>query len=314
MPIILVTGDLGMVGSAICKLFKDNKYKDLELRASAKEDYDLTKEQSVRTLYELMRPDYVIHCAAVVGGVKFNKEHPDKLFRDNILMNTHVIHYAHHYGVKKLIAFSSACAFDDKRNPFKEDDLQEGKPYEGNLAYGYAKRMVDIQIKTYNKVHNRKDLTVIPTSIYGPHDNFSLENGHFIASLIAKTHKAKKYNTELELWGNGSPLRELLFSEDLAQILIELLLKDTPDKIIIPGEEVSIAEAAYTITELMGFSGRIVWDRSKPNGQYRKPTDPTRFREFMKDFKFTPYREGLRKTIDWYCKHKQNNWYIRGER
>ncbi len=315
MAIVLVTGTLGMVGHAICDLFRENnKYKDLELRCSSREDFDLRKEQSVRALYELMRPDYVIHCAATVGGIKFNLDHPDILFRDNILMNAHMIHYAHHYGVKKIIAFSSACAFQDGVFPFKEDKLQDGRPYEGNLAYAYAKRMVDVQIGIYNKLYGRKDLTVIPTNIYGPYDNFNLDNGHFIASLIAKTYQAKVTRTPLRLWGDGSPMREILFSEDLARISIDLLLKDTPDKLIVPGEEGSILDFAKTIAEIMKFNGDIIWEKGKPNGVLRKPTDPTRFREVMGDYPFTPYREGLEKTIKWYCSHKERGWSVRGER
>ncbi len=315
METVLVTGNFGMVGKAVCDLFNNtNRYRDLNLRlAYHKNEHDLRKEQTVRSLYELVRPDYVIHCAAVVGGVKFNKEKPDVLFRDNLLMNTHMIHYAHHYGVKKFIGFSSACAFQDGVYPFKEDNLQDGRPYIGNLAYGYAKRMVDVQIGIYNQLYNRKDLTVIPVSIYGPNDNFNLENGHFISSLIRKTYEAKNTNTALKVWGDGSPMRELLYVRDLAKILVELLFLETPDKLIIPGQEVKIFDVVMAIIEIMRFCGDVIWERDKPNGQYRKPTDPTRFKEVLGDYQFTNYREGLRETIDWYINEKEKGWHARGE-
>jgi GDP-L-fucose synthase len=295
---VLVTGSLGLVGSAVQHILnQDNKYQPL---FTTHYDYDLRKEDQVIKMFHDLQPNYIIHCAAVVGGVKFNKQCPDILFRNNLLMNTHMIHYAKIFNIKKLIAFSSACAFQDGVYPFKEDNLQDGKPYEGNLAYGYAKRMVDIQIQIYNKLHNRKDITVIPVSIYGPNDCFDLENGHFIPSLIHKTFEAKRNKTSLILWGDGTPLRELIFSHDLAKVLVDLLDRDIPyDKLLATsGQEVSIKEMAETICDLMGFTGKIEWDTTKPNGQHRKPTDPTRFKEVIgKNFQFTPYREGLKQTI-----------------
>lgn len=306
MAVVLVTGCGGLVGRTLANLIRDDK--TFECRTAYRQDFDLRKEDSVRAMYELFRPDYVVNCAAVVGGVKFNKEHPDVLFRDNVLINTHMIHYAHHYGVKRIISFSSACAFQDGFYPFKEDHLQDGKPYVGNLAYGYAKRMVDIQTQVYNQVFKRKDLTLIPVSLYGPDDNFSLENGHFVSSLIHKTYLAKDEGTPLMLWGDGTPLRELLFAEDLSRLIIQILDKDVPyDKLLVTsGQEVSIKDVAYTIAEMLGYQGTIGWDTSKPNGQYRKPADPSRMKEILPDFKFTDYKDGLRKTVNWFLKQKDS--------
>jgi GDP-L-fucose synthase len=311
MPTILVTGKNGLVGNALRKILTPF-FSQYDIKCVSRQDYDLRSEKDVVAMYHDIQPNYIINCAAIVGGIKFNKEHPDVLFRDNLLINLHMIHYARHFGIKKLISFSSACAYQDGVYPFQEDKLQDGKPYHGNLAYGYAKRMVDIQTMIYNNVHKREDVTLIPVSLYGPHDNFSLENGHFISSLIRKTHEAKKEKKPLVLWGDGSPLRELLFSEDLARVIALILEHDMndmsgtpiPDKLLVTsGEEVSIKQVAEAICDIMGFEGGIEWDTSKPNGQYRKPTDPSRLKSLILDnfdFKFTPYREGLKKTIDWY--------------
>jgi GDP-L-fucose synthase len=312
MATILITGCGGLMGHTMSNLLNDkNTCKGLQLRKTYRQEYDLRKEDSVRAMYELIRPDYVVNCAAVVGGVKFNNECPEVLYRDNLLINTHMIHYAHQYGVKHLISFSSACAFQDGVFPFKEENLQDGKPYVGNLAYGYAKRMVDVQTQVYNKVYGRKDLTLIPVNLYGPHDNFNLENGHFISSLIHKIYLAKQENKPVVLWGDGSPLRELLFAEDLAKVIIELIDKEVPyDKFLVTsGQEVSICEVASLIADLMGYDkANIVWDTSKPKGQYRKPADPSRLKEVLPDFKFTDYRDGLRKTIEWFLKEKSSPW------
>jgi len=307
---LLVTGGSGLVGRALQELhYIRNACPTYDLTAvNTFTGGDLTCESNVRKLFQAWSPEYVIHCAAVVGGILFNKNHPDRLFRDNILMNTHMIHVAHQFNVKKMIAFSSACAFPDGIYPIHEELLQEGKPYEGNLAYGYAKRMVDVQIRTYNKLHNTNYCTVIPVSIYGPGDNFNLHNGHFVAALIHKAYLAKKNNTELRIWGDGTPLREMLFSLDLAKILMHVLDTDPPhDRLMITsGQEVSVKDMALAVAELMDFEGEVVFETDKPSGQYRKPADPKRMKEVIGDFDFTPWKQGLKITIDWFLENYPN--------
>lgn len=311
MKTLLITGCGGLVGTAAKKLFITKNYKTVCVH---RKHYDLRDENMVKQMLKDINPHYIVNCAATVGGVKFNNEHPEILYRDNILINTHLIHHAHEHKVEKLVSFSSACAFMDGNYPFKEDNLQEGKPYVGNLAYGYAKRMIDIQNQIYNKAYGRNYLALIPVSLYGKNDQFSLENGHFIASLIHKTYLAKENKQPLTLWGDGSPLRELLFADDLARVIFELLEKEVSyDKFMITsGEEVSIKTAAETIAEIMGFTGEIIWDTTKPKGQYRKPADPSRLKEVLPEFQFTPYKQGIKETVDWFVEEIEHVWgYVR---
>lgn len=305
---ILVTGAAGMVGSAVCR---ELNRRNVPFVGTWKAEHDLRNGKEVEDMFEKHKPECLVHCAAVVGGVLLNKTQPHVLYHDNVLINTNVIHQANRRGVKKVIAFSSACAFPDTGGLFKEDELQQGQPYHGNLGYGYAKRMVDVQATICNEVYKTRNVTLIPTSIYGPHDNFSLENGHFVSSLIRKTYEAKKNKQPLVLWGTGVALRELLFADDLAKIVVELLSKDVVGKLIVPGEEASVLTVAQAIVELMDLKTGIELDRTKPDGQLRKATDHARFKEVMGDFRFTPYKEGLKQTIKWFLEWKENYLPIR---
>jgi GDP-L-fucose synthase len=302
---ILVTGSSGLLGSALKRL-------NLNSHTYLTPIYcNLSNNSHVRSI---ITPDLdcVIHCAAVVGGIKMNKEQPAKLFRDNILMNTNIIHRCHEVGIKKLICFSSACAFPDGKYPLKEDMLHDGKPYHTNLAYGYAKRMVDIQIQCYNQQYGTKYLTLIPTSLYGINDNFSLNNGHFIPSLIHKAYLAKINDQPLVVWGDGSPLRELLYVDDMAKIAIKFVENDNLDHstyLATSSIEVSVKDVALTVGKLMGVKD-VVFDTTKQNGQYRKPADPTRLKTAIGDMLFTPYEEGLKTTIKWFLANYPN---IRGK-
>jgi GDP-L-fucose synthase len=240
-----------------------------------------------------------------------NKEQPAKLFHDNILMNTNIIHRCNEVGIKKLICFSSACAFPDGKYPLQEDMLHDGKPYHTNLAYGYAKRMVDIQIQCYNQQYGTKYLTLIPTSLYGINDNFNLDNGHFIPSLIHKAYLAKENNQPLVVWGDGSPLRELLYVDDMAKIVMKFVENDNLNHstyLTTSSIEVSVKDVALAVAKLMNIKD-VIFDTSKQNGQHRKPADPSRLKTVIEDMEFTPYKQGLQTTIDWFLANYPN---IRG--
>lgn len=296
---ILVTGGNGLVGSALRRITKN--YPEHEFVFTTRDSHDLTKENDVSRLFEETKPDYVIHTAARVGGIGRNLNSPAQQFYNNILMNTFVVHYAHIHEVKKLIAFSSVCAFPADSEIFKEDDLQNGLPYPAHGAYAYSKRMVDVQIEAYNKQHGLNYCSVIPANIFGEADNYNLEDGHVVPSLIHKCYIAKKTNTDLEVWGNGSPMREFLYSEDVARACVELLEKDVlPQKVIVSGEhELEIKELVEKICNIFDHHN-IKWLTDKPNGQLRRPCDKTVFNETFENFEFTDIDEALQNSIFWF--------------
>jgi len=295
---LLVTGGSGLVGHALQKLWPDAIY------ISSKE-YDLTKEKDVKAMFIKYQPDHVIHLAAKVGGIIDNINHPAEFLHQNVLINSYVIHYAHKYNVKKLITTLSNCAYPDvaKRYPLTEDQLHDGLPAPTNLAYGYSKRLLDIQIKSYRKQYHCHFSSAIPCSIYGPYDKFGEQNSHFLAALIKKIYDAKKTDTHsIQLLGTGKPLRQYIYSEDVAKILIKLLeMYDEEDPInIAPEENLSIKEIA-TIALHATHSPHITiqFDTSSPDGQYRKDLSNKKLFNTIGNFEFTPLSEGIKKTYQW---------------
>jgi GDP-L-fucose synthase len=293
----LITGSDGLLGSgfkAIAKRMPEHNF----LFANHK-NWDMTNQYQAARLINSGNYDCVVNCAALVGGIKINKERPADMFHENILINTNVIKTCQLANIKKLFMFSSACAFPDGIYPLTEDMIQDGKPFEGNYAYGYSKRMVDILVKAYNQQFGLNYCTLIPVSLYGPHDNFSLENGHFIPSLIHKAYLSKQNDEPLNVWGDGSPLRELIYAEDLASIIVKLseIDKLPHNKYLIgSGVEVTVGDMARTIAKIMGVKG-VIFDKTKPNGQYRKPADSSRLKSVLGDFKYTDYEEALKTTV-----------------
>jgi GDP-L-fucose synthase len=296
---ILVTGGNGLVGSE----FIGEQY----FKPSSKE-YDLIdRDQTYRLM--LKGFDGIIHCAAKVGGVGANMNYKGEFFYNNIMMNTNVIEGARLSGVKNLVAFLSTCVFPDKVDyPLTEKKIHLGEPHFSNNAYAYAKRMTDVQIRAYNEQYGLNYKSVIPTNIYGPNDNYDLENGHVLPALIHKCYLARENKTPLTIWGSGKPLREFIFSKDVAK-LTEWVLYDYNENepiILSTSEEISIKEVVNVITELMNFKGDVIFDSSKPDGQFRKPSDNTKIKNYLPNFKFTPFYEGLKETIEFF----ENNYSI----
>lgn len=294
----LVTGAAGLIGS---------EFKDC-VRVT-RQTTDLIDPIQVNLMYEINKPEYVIHTAGRVGGVGANMKYKADFYYENIMMNTNVIHYAKKHNVKKLIAFLSTCIFPDKvEYPLNEDKIHLGPPHISNDAYAYAKRMVDVQVNSYNEQFGTKYFCVIPTNVYGPNDNYDLENGHVVPSIIHKCYNAIMNKTDLVLWGDGSPLREFIFSKDVANIC-DLLLEnydDTKPVILSTSEEISIKEVANMITKIMGYKKDIVWDTTKPAGQYRKPSDNSRLKSIIGNYKFTPIEKGLEETITTFLSNYEN--------
>ena len=294
MERILVTGGTGLVG----RCFQGDKF----IR-SYHAGCDLTDPRRVDAMFNSVRPDAVIHCAAKVGGLQANMTQKGDFFYQNIMMNTNVIESARKSGVKKLISFLSTCVFpNDVEYPLSPEKIHLGKPHYSNDAYAYAKRMSDIQIQAYREQFGCEYFSVIPTNIYGPGDNYNLQNGHVVPTLIHKFYLAKKNNTPVEIWGTGKPLREFIYSEDVANLTSRLLenYSGFNPVILSTSKEVSIAELAEIIKNSINYKGKIIYQKEKPDGQFRKPSDNSVIKDLFPDFKFTPIEEGIQKSIDWF--------------
>ena len=299
---VLVTGAGGLVASAIQS--EGKKYPEYEFLFSGRRDHDLTKQEDVERLFVEFKPDYVIHTAARVGGIGKNLNSPAQQYYDNILMNTHIIHTAYLNNVEKLIAFSSVCAFPADSKILKEENLHDGPPFPAHGSYAYSKRMVDVQIAAYRKQYGTQYCSVIPGNIFGEYDNFNLEDGHVVPSLIHKGYLAVEKNNPLEVWGDGTPTREFLYAKDVARACIELLKKDKlPQKIIVSGqEEITIRSLVKKILHIYGHE-KVKWLTDKPNGQMKRPSSKKVLHEILPHLEFTPIEEALEHTIRWFQKN-----------
>jgi GDP-L-fucose synthase len=294
---ILVTGGYGLVGS---------EFNSLNYIPLSSSEADLRIRSEIDNVLEKINFDSIIHCAGKVGGVGGNMSYKGDFFYDNIMINTNVIESARTHNIKNLVAFLSTCIFPDKvEYPLTEKKIHLGPPHFSNDAYAYAKRMADIQIRAYREQYGLNYKSVIPTNIYGPNDNYNIENGHVIPSLIHKCYLARENKTPFTIWGTGKPLREFIFSKDVAK-LTEWVLEnyDEPEPIILStSDEISIKEVVDIIVELMNFKGEVIWDSSKPDGQFRKPSDNSKIKSYLPEFKFTPLYDGLKYTIDFFEKN-----------
>ena len=251
--------------------------------------------------------DKVIHCAAKVGGVNYNMTHKGEFFYDNIMINTNVIEAARIHGIKKLVAFLSTCIFPDKiEYPLTEDKIYLGPPHPSNNAYSYSKRMAGVQIQAYKEQYNLEYKSVIPTNIYGINDNFNLDFGHVMPSLINKCYLARENKTDLIVWGSGNPLREFIYNKDIAKLTEWVLNNYNDSEPIILGNsiEITIKDVVDLIVKEMNFKGTVIFDTTKPEGQFRKPSDNSKLMSYLPNFKFTPIEEGLKETIEWF----ENNY------
>ena len=295
---VLITGGTGLVGSSISQGIKLSS-KDGDLR-----DLDKTLE-----IFDKHKPNKVIHCAGRVGGLGGNMNYKGEFFYDNIMMNTNVIEAARRTGVERLVCFLSTCVFpDDVEYPLTEEKVHLGEPHFSNYPYAYAKRMADIQIRAYREQYGIEYVSVIPTNIYGPHDNFNIETGHVLPSLIHKCYLAQQNNTDFVIWGSGKPLREFIFSKDIAKLTEWVLDNYTDEQPIIfsTSDAVTIKDVVDLIVEYMNFKGNVVWDRDKPDGQYRKPSDNSKLKSYLPDFEFTPIDKGIEKTVEWFLNNYEN--------
>ena len=290
----LVTGGSGLVGSAIESNFKPSS-----------EYVNLMHVEDIIRYISRNKIDSIIHCAAKVGGIKANSDHLGEFFYKNVIMNTNLLHAAHECGVKKVVSFMSTCVFpDDVEYPLTPCQIHMGEPHPSNYAYAYAKRMLEVQSRAYRDQYGSNFITVIPCNIYGPNDNFNLDSGHVIPSLIHKCYLAKQNNTDFEIWGTGQAYREFIYSNDvsyIAQWVLENYNEYEP-LIISPDEEISIATIAQEIAWRMGFEGNIVYNGMR-DGQLRKPSNNMTLKHLLPDYKFDPIEEGLQQSIDWFIEN-----------
>ena len=301
MKSTLVTGGTGLVGSAI-------QTDNITTKLSSS-DCDLRNWDETLSTFLHLKPSYVIHCAAKVGGVGGNMNYKGEFFYENIIINTNVLEACRLVGVKKVVSFLSTCVFpDDVEYPLTEKKIHLGEPHTSNYPYAYAKRMLDIQSRAYGEQYGTNYVCVIPTNIYGPNDNFSIDNGHVLPALLHKCYLAKQNNTDLEVWGSGKPLREFIYSEDIGKLTEWVLnnYKESEPIIFTTSQEISIKNVVDIIVDKFNFKGKVVCLSDKPDGQFRKPSDNSKLLSYLPDFKFTPIEEGIEKTIEWLINNYRN--------
>jgi GDP-L-fucose synthase len=307
MERILVTGGTGLVGSAI-KTISYN-YPNYEFIFMSNKDCDLTDWKQTITYFSNIKPTFVIHLAACVGGLFKNMNNKVDMLNINVSINTNVLKACHELSIRKLISCLSTCIFPNKTTyPINETMLHNGPPHYSNDAYAYAKRLLEVQSKAYQDQYNDNFICVIPTNIYGPSDNYNLEDAHVIPALIHKCYLAKQTNNPFIVAGSGKPLRQFIYSEDLAKLfmwVLEYYIDKSSIILSVCGEkdEITIKDIACKIAKHYDYSDNLIFDESKPDGQYKKTADNTKLINFIGDFKFTNLDDGIKKSIDWFIKN-----------
>jgi GDP-L-fucose synthase len=298
---VVVTGGAGFLGGAVVRTLEARGAAHVFVPRSS--EYDLVDGDAVRRLLADTKPTLVIHLAARVGGIAANQDNPGKFFYDNLMMGVQLLHESYVSGVPKVVAAGTICAYPKFCPvPFREDDIWNGYPEETNAPYGIAKKALTVQSAAYRQQYGFNSVVVYPVNLYGPSDNFDLHTSHVIPAMLRKFQEAKVAGKpSVTLWGDGSPTREFFYVDDCAEgIVLAAERYDSSDPMNLgSGDEISIKALAEQIKELVGFSGTIVWDKSKPNGQPRRKLDVSRARERLGFRAGTPLAEGLKKTYAW---------------
>jgi GDP-L-fucose synthase len=303
---IYIAGYKGLVGSAIKRKLEEKQYTNLI--CSDVGDFDLQRQQEVERFFEKERPAYVFLAAAKVGGILANKTYPAEFIYSNLTIQTNIIHAAYKYGVKKLLFLGSSCIYPRLApQPMKEEHLLASPLEPTNEAYAIAKIAGLKMCRYYNQQYGTDFISVMPTNLYGPNDNYNLQTSHVLPALIRKFHEARVNKTPyVELWGTGSPRREFLYVDDLADAVVFLVgnygFKDIGEIINIgTGEDITIKELAESIRQAVGFAGELRWDATKPDGTPRKLLDVSRLRALGWKHRYS-LAEGIKKTYEAYLK------------
>ena len=298
---VLVTGGNGFLGRRIVSALESKGAMPIVIRSA---DYDLTDPERVRGALSASQADFVIHAAAVVGGIGANREHPGRFFFANAAMGIHLIHEAWRAGIRKVVTVGTVCSYPKFTEvPFREDDLWNGYPEETNAPYGVAKKMLLVQSQAYRQEYGFASAFVIPTNLYGPGDNFDYDTSHVIPAMIRKCLDAQDAGVDaVVLWGTGTPTREFLYVDDAAEgVVLAMEGLDEPEPVNLGAStEISIKDLAELIGRITGFSGRFVWDASKPDGQPRRAVDGSRAKELLGWMPRVDFETGLRNTVEWY--------------
>ncbi|EPT00527.1 hypothetical protein FOMPIDRAFT_1030383 [Fomitopsis schrenkii] len=317
MSVILVTGGTGLVGKALQHVLETEPEATRFGKRSGErwvfvnsKEADLRDPAQTRVLFERYKPTHVIHLAAIVGGVYINMKRNLTFLRDNILINDNVLHTSHAFGVQKVISCLSTCVFPDRVTyPLDESKIHLGPPHPSNFGYSHAKRLVDVQNRAYNEQFGCNFTSAIPTSIFGPHDNFELESAHVIPALIHRCFLAQRSGTPFVVGGTGKPLRQFIYSRDLAKLFIwQLREYDSVEPVILSvGEEqeISIKTLADAVVRAMDFKGEYVFDATQAEGQFRKPASNKKLMSLIGDFESTPFDGALDETVQWFLTHHE---------
>tara|TARA_B100002019_G_scaffold241528_1_gene217557 strand:+ start:4816 stop:5730 length:915 start_codon:yes stop_codon:yes gene_type:complete len=302
---VLLTGSGGFLGQNLTPVLS----KDYSVYGPRARNWDLRKQSTCNQLIRYIRPDVIVHAAGSVGGIGANQENPGKFMYENLIMGANIIHAAKEFGVSKFVLLGTVCSYPKHTPvPFKESDLWEGYPEETNAPYGIAKKALMKLVETYNEQYGLNGVNLIPVNMYGPHDHFNLTSSHVIPALILKVYNAMKSgDSSITLWGTGQVSREFLYAEDCAEAIKLAIEKDVPpDPINIgTGKEIKICELASEIAEQMGFSGEILYDSNKPDGQPRRCLDTNKAKELLGFEAKTSFQEGLKKTIEWFLRNNK---------
>jgi GDP-L-fucose synthase len=297
MSRVLVTGGGGFLGSHLVERLEQDGH---DVFAARRRDYDLTVLDDAVRLFDDVEPEVVFHLAAEVGGIGANRANPGRYWYANLQMGVNVLEQARLHGVRKLVIAGTVCAYPKFTPvPFSEENIWEGYPEETNAPYGLAKKMLLVGSQAYREQYGLDSIFLLPTNLYGPRDNFDLTTSHVIPALIRKMIESPE---EIVLWGDGSPSREYLYVEDCVEaFLLAAERYDGPEPVNIgTGVETTIRETAELVAEIVGFTGRISWDTSMPNGQPRRSLDASRAKALFGFEARTPLRDGLERTIEWY--------------
>ena len=304
---IVVTGGAGFLGRYVTEGLKNRGCRNILVPRI--EDYDLVRLGDIIRMYDDMRPDIVIHLAAVVGGIGANRRHPGRFFYENLMMGVQLMEQGRRRGLEKFVAIGTVCAYPkDTPVPFKEEDIWSGYPEETNAPYGLAKKMLLVQSQAYRQEYGFNSIFLLPVNLYGPGDNFDPETSHVIPAIIKKCVDAIESGEDyIECWGTGNVSREFIYAADAAEgiLLATERYNDAKPVNIGSGAEIRINRLAEKIAKLTGFDGSIRWDSSQPDGQPRRCLDVSRAKNLFGFEAKTPLDDGLKATVEWHKAHRK---------